>query len=337
MSHDPEELVTLNDLSPGNTNHSPSPPHLTPSKFYPYPNESSFRLGNWHWEGLLKSHSSFDDLLKIVGNTNYRPEDVRETNWKVINCFLGHSADSVVGEEDQEDQPEWMDEDVGWKKTRVSISVPFNNRMSTTGVCNYANTVLNHRPLVQVIKEWLADPHNAAQFHMEPYKLLWQPTSNHQEVQVHGELYTSPAFIQAHRELQGSLREPDCDLQRVVVSLMFWWDSTHLTSFGNAHLWPCYLYVGNESKYRRCKPSANLCSHVAYFESVCPPFLYISDTLFHIIFSYWTSSKASPQNISVEKVQTMPLSPIVAGNFSTPKLISCLTTSSSRHGSMVLS
>lgn len=50
---------------------------------------------------------------------------------------------------------------------------------------------------------------------------------------------------------------------------MFWSDTTQLTSFGNAKLWPTYMYFGNESKYRHCKPSLNLSNHVAYFEMVC--------------------------------------------------------------------
>jgi len=85
---------------------------------------------------------------------------------------------------------------------------------------------------------------------MEPYELFWKPTNQHEEVRLHGELYSSEAFVKVHRTLQESPGEPDCDLQRVVVALMFWSDSTHLTTFGNSHLWPLYLFIGNESKYR---------------------------------------------------------------------------------------
>ncbi|KAG2737310.1 hypothetical protein P692DRAFT_20883715, partial [Suillus brevipes Sb2] len=74
--------------------------------------------------------------------------------------------------------------------------------------------------------------------------------------------------MDAHRELQESPREVGCDLPRVVVALMFWSDATHLTTFGNARLWPVYMYFGNESKYRRCKPSCNLSNHVAYFQKL---------------------------------------------------------------------
>ncbi|KAH7904490.1 hypothetical protein BJ138DRAFT_1019091 [Hygrophoropsis aurantiaca] len=72
--------------------------------------------------------------------------------------------------------------------------------------------------------------------------------------------------MDAHKEVQGLPNEPGCDRPKVVVALQFWSDSTHLTSFGNAKLWPLYLWFGNESKYRRCKPSCHLCNHIAYFQ-----------------------------------------------------------------------
>jgi hypothetical protein len=153
-------------------------------------------------------------------------------------------------------------------KKRVEITVPFHQRMQTPGARQYVGVDLYHRSLVQVIKERISDSHTAAQFHLEPYELLWKRTDQHKEVKMHGELYTSEAFREAHQALQTLPLEPDCDLQRVVVALMFWSDATHLTQFGNSQLWPCYLFIGNESKYRRCKPSCNLCSHVAYFQKV---------------------------------------------------------------------
>ena len=127
---------------------------------------------------------------------------------------------------------------------------------------------LYHRPLVSVIQEKLRNPADDAGFHYEPYDLFWKPTDVSDEVRVHRELYTSAAFMDAHRALQESPGEPGCDLPRVVVALMFWSDATHLTSFGNAKIWPSYLYFGNESKDRRRRPQSNLANHIAYFQSV---------------------------------------------------------------------
>jgi hypothetical protein len=138
------------------------------------------------------------------------------------------------------------------------------------GPSDYTITDFYHRSLTSVIREKISNKSAHRHFHYEPYELHWQPgrTPQSPTQRVHGELYTSPAFIEAHDDLQSSPSEPDCDLPRVVVALMFWSDTTHLTSFGNASVCPLYLFFGNESKHRRCKPSCHPCEHVAYFQKV---------------------------------------------------------------------
>jgi hypothetical protein len=154
----------------------------------------------------------------------------------------------------------------------VKIFVPFHRNMDTPGSREYTVANLHHRSLVSIIRDKIANPVNHAHFHYEPYELLWRPDYRRKDIRVHGELYTSPTFIDAHIALQYSARESGCDLERVVVGLMFWSDATHLTTYGNAKLWPLYLFFGNDSKYRRSKPSSNCCEHVAYFETVRRPF-----------------------------------------------------------------
>jgi hypothetical protein len=74
--------------------------------------------------------------------------------------------------------------------------------------------------------------------------------------------------MDAHHDLQNSPREPQCELLRVIVGLMFASDGTQLTIFSNNKLWPVYLAIGNESKYRRTKPSCQSFEHIAYLETV---------------------------------------------------------------------
>lgn len=231
--------------------------------YFPYPNKNSFLLGDWYWsEGVQKSQQSFKDLLDIVGNPSFESSDVRNTKWTTIDTLLGSN------EIDETEDREWTDVDAGWIKTPIKISVPFHNRTSHPGPQPYAGGDLYHRSLIDVIKERISDTHTARRFHFEPYELTWAPHPNSYQIPVYGELYSSPAFIKTNRKLQDEQGEPGCSLQRVVVALMFWSDATHLTSFGNAKLWPLYLFFGNESKYLRSKPSSNLCCHVAYFQDV---------------------------------------------------------------------
>lgn len=265
LSHDPEEVVTLRDISfilastPAELPDSPEPRDIS---LYPYPNKSSFELGHWYWNGgVQKSHQSFKELIDIVGCPDFDPEDVRNTHWDKINSQLGASANDEEGEE-------WEDEDVGWRKTQVTIEVPFSRTTAQPGARPYVAADLYHRPLISVIREKLSNVQDDELFHYEPYQLRWSAPHLQHEVNIQGELYTSPAFMDAHRELQQSPGEPECNLPCAVVALMFWSDATHLTTFGNTKLWPVYMYFGNESKYRRCQPSCNLANHVAYFQKV---------------------------------------------------------------------
>jgi hypothetical protein len=277
-SHDPEHEINLSMLS-----NIPTPPAETPSQtastkasdFYPYPNENSFLLGEWYWnQGSQKSQDNFRKLLDIVGNTTFSAEDICQTKWAQINRQL------AVNDWDAE---EWVDEDAGWQKSDISIRVPFHRFLESPGVRDYTVPNFYHRSLTSVIRERLKkDADNNCHFHFEPFELLWKPNLSRStcdlelgadgldstEVRLHGELYTSPAFVAAHRELQTITGEPNCDLPRVVVGLMFWSDGTLLTTYGNAKLWPLYMAFGNDSKYQRCKPSSNLYEHVAYFEQV---------------------------------------------------------------------
>ncbi|KAF8233525.1 hypothetical protein L208DRAFT_1266202 [Tricholoma matsutake] len=49
---------------------------------------------------------------------------------------------------------------------------------------------------------------------------------------------------------------------------MVWSDLTHLANFGQASLWPIYLFLGNQSKYQHVKPSQFAAHHLAYIPSL---------------------------------------------------------------------
>jgi hypothetical protein len=278
-SHDPEEYVTLADLSfiPGShqSNEEPHAPvaSSSDSQYHPYPNRSSFELGDWYWnQGVQKSQGDYMKLMDILGGSTFNAAEVSSAHWKKINSQLG------VNEYDEGDGQEWEDEDAGWKRTPVSIEVPFSRSTESPGPRLYEGADLYHRSIVAVLREKLANVRDDKLFHYEPYELHWTPPHLDAQVTIYGDMYTSPAFHELHRELQESPGEPGCDLPRVVAGLMFWSDATQLTSFGTAKLWPTYMYFGNESKYRRCKPSCNLSNHIAYFETVRLPTVFLPDT-----------------------------------------------------------
>jgi len=236
------------------------------SSYHPYPTLLLFLLGEWYWNGRLKkTQSDFQDLIKIVGHPIFQPEDVSGTNWWLINAQL--SGDwpcnplNNKGWEDEEDNGNWV-------KTPIKIRVPFHKRSLHPGKKEFDVGTLHHCKLVLVIREKIMHPSSHPHLHFEPYELFWQPTEASEPLKAHGELYTSEAFIEAHCNLQESSRELRCSLQKVVVGFMFTSDSTQLTAFSTAKLWPIYLVIGNESKDRRSKPSCQAFEHVAYLEAV---------------------------------------------------------------------
>ncbi|KAF7965535.1 hypothetical protein HWV62_43046 [Athelia sp. TMB] len=292
-THDPETRIGILDLTdttpvPGHSvdqtqfpsaNHPglipvTDMPTPTGSEFHPFDNESSYRLAMWRYAAnSSNSQQKFYELTKIVGGSTFNPEDICRTNWQKMHKVLGHNDfdanDSWPGNSQPDDLLEWNDVDAGWRRKPITLDVPFHRQTPNPGNHQFAAGYIYHRSLVEIIREKLQNPVDSAQFHYEPYELRWQPPSGEApSTRVHGEFYASPTFLDAHRELQAAPNEPGCSLQKVIVAMEFSSDATQLTHFGTAKLWPLYLYFLNESKYRRCKPTANLCNHVAYFESL---------------------------------------------------------------------
>ena len=263
-SHDPEAEAQLSDISnsPPDDQNSRS---LSKSLFQPYPNRNAFLLGEWYWNGgTQKTKECFKKLTDIICDQSFDPADIKGISWDSLNNSLGASSD---------ESPEslWFDEpDAGWTQTQITLPVPFHLNTPTPGIRQYTFPPFRHRSIVSVLKEKMANPHDFKHFHLEPYELRWRRRNmaEKESTRVYGEAYTSPVFLKAHEEIQAADGEPGCSLPRVLIGLMFGSDSTHLTSFGTASLWPCYMYFGNESKYCRCKPSHNLCNHIAYFQKV---------------------------------------------------------------------
>jgi len=219
--HDPEDHVTLQGLykTPPDTSTVPLVDQLPPGdkSFYPYPNHNSFSLGDWYWnQGIQKSQEGFRRLIDTVGDPDFKPDDIRSTNWANINSILTKNADD---DDQRSSDHRWLGEDTGWKRTAISISVPFHHRMAIPGPQSFLTGDLYHRSIVSVIRERVTN--DDRHFHYEPYELLWKCNDEAEEVRVHGELYTSAAFLSEHKQLLESPAEPGCDAPRAVVALMF--------------------------------------------------------------------------------------------------------------------
>ena len=164
---------------------------------------------------MQKSRASFTELMNIIHDPEFQLEDIQNVKWDQIDGKLAL------------DNEEWLDEDARWTRMPITISVPYQSRrgvpsMPHAGPQSYVAGDLFHRDLVSVIREKILAFGDSHCYHFKPYELLWQPTMDQDPIRIQGELYTSPAFIEAHRELQDIPGKPGCQLPQVVVPLMFW-------------------------------------------------------------------------------------------------------------------
>lgn len=260
-SHDPDSIITPIDLSnypapiadndvATNNERCQKPP-------WPFSNMSIYLLMEWMITGSnQKSVGEIDRLTKnVLGSTEFSLDDIRGFNVRQEQRRLDDT------DKPSDDSPFAKD---GWKESQISISVPTGSKDGSGQ--SFSVTGLHHRPLLEVMKSALADM-NAHRFHFSPFKRFWKHATGKEE-RCYDEAFTSDAWLQAHDKLQKEKNEPDCKLEKVILGLMFWSDSTHLASFGNAKVWPLYMYFGNLSKYFRAKPNSAASHHVAYIPSV---------------------------------------------------------------------
>ncbi|KAJ3540172.1 hypothetical protein NMY22_g4410 [Coprinellus aureogranulatus] len=155
-----------------------------------------------------------------------------------------------------------------WYESTVSIALPAEGqkvpeikapRLNVDGV--------HHRKLVEVIRSAFTGT-DSANYHYTPVKTFWQPTADSKEQRVYGEVYQSDAFWEEHEAIVQSLPVDKRDMPVAVAAMMLSSDSTHLANFGSASLWPCYLYLGNQSKYERGKPSSYAAHHLIYIPTL---------------------------------------------------------------------
>ena len=216
---------------------------------------------NWFYNST--NHKSLSDLDRLV-NDVILADDFKKDD------LIGFRATREAERLDKANTPlsRFSDQD-GWNETCVKILLPAQrvNHATEAEAPEFEVPGLFHRRLIHVIQVALQET-AAKMYHFSPFHEFWQPSPDAPPERIWSELYTADAFIAEHEKIQSQLQEGG--YENVIVGLMLWSDSTHLTSFGNASLWPIYLYIGNLSKYTRAKPTSFSAHHVAYIPKVSP-------------------------------------------------------------------
>ena len=150
----------------------------------------------------------------------------------------------------------------------MSLPCEKRNLGSESKAPTYTVTDVFHRDVVDVVISGFQDPEIFPTLHLTPFKEYQELGDGIPPTRIYGELYSADAFYGAWEEIQKQPHVPGESIEHVVAALMLWSDSTSLTNFGNASLWPIYISLGNQSKYIRSKPSSFSNHHLAYLPSV---------------------------------------------------------------------
>lgn len=253
----------------------------------PFPNLSSFLYGQHFW--LHGNKKSVDDsvvLQKIITGPNFSTADLAQATLDTINAQL--ASDDV--------NAPWTHEGDGWLRTPISIGLPSGQKLTKAHRQAAAEALRKmnrterlpdrqpdkpldgetfyigdfyHKDLIAEIKHTFETDPAAKDFVFDPHLLYHSPPGTSRPPEpVYGELYNSPAVVEADVQLQNSPPEPGCTLPRAIAMLMGYSDATLVTQFGQNKVWPYYQFYSNQSKYARVRPTSHAAHHAAYFPTV---------------------------------------------------------------------
>ena len=238
--------------------------------FYaPFTCPSIYRLMRWFFSGSqAKSLADLDNLITdVITATDFNARD-----------FVGVSAVKEARRLDKYQGSPVVSPSTttaflpshGWTESNVPISLPCERRnlVNESKAPMFPVSGLFHRDIVDIVITAFRDPEIFPTLHLTPYKEYRVLEGGNPPERVYSEMYSSDAFSDAWESVQNQTHIAEDGLERVMVALMLWSDSTCLTNFGSASLWPVYLSLGNQSKYVRTKPSSFAHHHLAYMPSV---------------------------------------------------------------------
>jgi len=237
--------------------------------FAPFRNISIYRLMTWFYSSSnTKSVGELNALVKhVILAPDFKPEDLVGFDAK-----KEHAVMDIYQESPAEGPSPFVFDDT-WIKGSVEIPLPCDGVKQSEEKAPKFVIEVYYRKLMDVIQAALSEP-VAEKFHTFPFKEFWKPDPSEPEERIYSESYTGDRWNEEYAKIHAANQEgPHCHLEAVLVALMIWSDSTMLAQFGNAMLWAIYLFIGNQSKYSRAKPSFFAAHHVAYMPKVCFSFL----------------------------------------------------------------
>lgn len=226
--------------------------------FAPFLNATIFRLICWFYQSTQKTLADLQHLVDdVILHADFQASNLKNFNSTRESQRMDKST-SVDADLPYRKSDVWMESAIELPLPLVRTRYPREEEAETIKIKFF------HRDLTEVIKSGIQD-FASRNFHWRGFQQMWQPSEQEPVERVYGEVYTSDRFLEMERRLP---EIPGCTLEKAIVPLMAYSDSTHLADFGTASLWPIYIWFGNLSKYVRTKVSSFAAHHLAYIPSV---------------------------------------------------------------------
>ena len=279
---DPDSIIGLEDVcesphfaaSTSRSDHNSlsangiSPPTQDQTFYAPFTSPSVYRLMSWFLSGSQSnSLASIDRLVADV----FKASDFDVRDFDTFSAAKeAKRLDEYKGSLAPSSDTTSFSPSHGWTDSCVPIPLPCErqNLVSESKAPTVVVKGLFHRDIVDIVTAAFQDPEIFPTLHLTPYKEYRILGEEKPPERIYGEMYSSDAFLGAWESVQDLSQIAGDGLERVMVALMLWSDSTCLANFGSASLWPIYLSLGNQSKYIRTKPSTFSHHHLAYMPSV---------------------------------------------------------------------
>ena len=232
-------------------------------QFEPFPNFSTAMYMAAYFSRMdTKSKAHTTTLAKITQHPKFQWEELKFFNVHVENVqldnYLKHGTHPFQTQN-------------GWQEATIYIHLPVENQPfrsegDTEMLPIYG---LYHHRITNIVRSVCMSMATAS-FHFTPFSMHWIPDSDkpHEHERVYTDTYMSDSMIQAQTDINAIPHAEGDTKECVVLSLMLASDSTQLTSFGSASVWPVYVMFANQPKQDRVQPSCHVVHHLAYMPSV---------------------------------------------------------------------
>lgn len=306
-SHNPDDINPFDDIPSISSGVAPtrigsnlgvSSPRHNSNPLADSKNPTEDLLLGWWSEGSCDGVTSLDRLVKCLTSQYFDPLRLKDFNAvNAIRQFEKQHCSSKPGTT--------LEPGDGWKVGSVKIRLPCAKiKQREEDAPEFTVDGILYRDAVEVITKELQDPDSFERIHLKPFEEWWKPSESDDPVRVYSDVYTSDAMLEADRKLQDSLKTTapaGPQLETFIVSVGLYSDSTNLTAFSHASLWPVYMYIGNESKYIRAKPTSFSTHHIAYLPTVWDVI-----ALFHRISHIWSQLPDSIKEFYREEYGVYP-------------------------------